>query len=148
MTTLSYEMVLPVQRDKVWWAWTTEEGLAAWLCQRAEVQPFVGGQFELFLDEDGHHQREPELRCQVLSIDHPRLLQLSWHGPGDAEAEVGPTEVKVELFPALDGTRLAITHACSDQLAGCEDSRQLIERMWIDSLERLQEVVQSSTQRT
>jgi uncharacterized protein YndB with AHSA1/START domain len=148
MRDLSYQLVLPAQRERVWWAWTTEEGLAGWLCQRAEVEPFVGGQYELHLDVGDPGPREPELRCQVLSIDHPRLLHLLWRGPDEIEPEAGATEVRVRLFPTLDGTRLEITHACTEPDPGWEEARAALERMWIDSLERLQVVVQSSTQRT
>ena len=148
MRALNYELVLPAQRERVWWALTTEEGLAGWLCQRAEVEPFVGGRYELFLDDPIGERREPELRCQVLSIDHPRLLQLSWHGPELRDQEASETEVRVQLFPTLDGTRLEITHACRAQEYGWDDTRASLERLWIDSLERLQVAVQSSTQRT
>lgn len=145
MRELSYELVLPAQRERVWWAWTTEEGLAGWLCRRAEVEPFVGGQYELHFDEQDPGRREPELRCQVLSIDHPRLLHLLWRGPDEGDLEAGATEVRVRLFPALDGTRLEITHACGEQDAGWDETRTALERLWINSLERLQVVVQQAS---
>lgn len=145
MRPLSYELELPARRERVWWAWTTEEGLAGWLCRHAEVEPFVGGRYELFLDERLGAHREPELRCQVLSIDHPRLLQLLWRGPDESDLEAGETEVRVRLFPTLDGTRLEITHSCCEQTDGWEDTRAALERLWIDSLERLQVVVQRAS---
>ena len=148
MRALNYQLELPAQRDRVWWALTTEEGLANWLCQRAEVQPFVGGRYELFLEERSDQSCEPELRCQVLSIDHPRLLQLAWHGPEAGALETSVSEVRVQLFPTLGGTRLEITHACTDPCYTWDDIRASLERMWIDSLERLQVAVQSATQRT
>jgi uncharacterized protein YndB with AHSA1/START domain len=149
MSALSYEMVLPADRDRVWWALTTEEGLAGWLCCRAEIEPFVGGQYELYFEDDvGGLRREPEVRGQVLSIDHPRLLQLAWSGPGEAEVAAERTELRVRLYPTLEGTRLEILHAGSEQSHRWDDARASLERLWIDSLERLQLAVQSSTQRT
>jgi uncharacterized protein YndB with AHSA1/START domain len=135
-------MELPARRDRVWWALTTEEGLSCWLCRRAEVQPYVGGSYELFLEEPAEQRLEPELRCQVLSIDHPRLLQLAWQGPEASAFETSFSEVRVQLFPTLDGTRLEITHDCTDPCYSWDEIRLSLERLWIDSLERLQLAVQ------
>jgi len=145
MRALSYRLELPAQRDRVWWALTTGEGLACWLCRRAEVEPYVGGRFELFLEERAEPLIEPELRCQVLSIDHPRLLQLAWHGPEAGPFESSESEVRVQLFPTLSGTRLEITHACTDPCYTWDEIRLSLERMWIDSLERLQVAVQQTS---
>ena len=88
MQPLFYTMDIATPRDRLWEAWTTPEGLSSWLCLRADVEPAVGGRFELFWNPDASRpESDSTLGCRVLSIDRPRLLQFTWRG-SDEVAEV------------------------------------------------------------
>jgi uncharacterized protein YndB with AHSA1/START domain len=125
---IHYVMDLAAPRDRVWQAWTTSEGLAAWLCREATVEPAVGGRVLLSWDTGA-------VSCRVLSIDRPRLLLLGW--PSDS----GLAEVCLQLRPTLDGTRLELT------LSGLESgaAHELADRTWQHGLERLRAVVRSAS---
>jgi len=143
MEPLRFTIDLPAGRDPVWEAFTTADGLAAWLCLRARVEPEVGGAYELFWDPDeSHPERDSTLGCTVLSIDQPRLLEFTWRG-AEAVADVmnvpgaAQTQVKVELRPTLDGTRLELTHSGWGEGPGWERARTWFERAWGGALQAL-----------
>ncbi len=147
MQPLTYTMDLPVPRDRVWNAWTTSAGLASWLCLRAEVEPVVGGRYELFWNPDATRpESDSTLGCRVLSVDRPRLLRFTWRG-ADEVADVmnvpgAPvTEVEVRLLPTPDGTRLEISHAGWGDGPGWERARAWFDRAWSGALEQLRTVL-------
>jgi len=127
---------LPVARDQVWEAFATAAGLASWLCLRARVEPEIGGAYELFWDPDeSHPERDSTLGCTILSIDEPRLLEFTWRG-SEAVADVMnapgvlPTQVRVELRPTLEGTRVEVVHSGWGEGPGWERARAWFENAW------------------
>lgn len=141
MEPLRFERELAAPRDVVWKAVATGDGVTRWLCPRAHVEPVVGGAYELFWNPD-RPESDSTLGCRVISLSYPRLLQVTWRG-SDAVADVmnGPdaprTEVKVELSPTLDGTRLVLVHSGWGSGAGWERARAWFEAAWRSALERL-----------
>lgn len=143
MEPLRFALDLPAPRDRVWACLTTADGLAAWLCLRARVEPRVGGPCELFWDPDeSRPERDSTLGCTFLSVDRPRLLEFTWRG-SEAVADVmnvpgaPQTQVKVELRPTLDGTRLEVTHSGWGDGPGWERARAWFERAWGGALQAL-----------
>ena len=143
MEPLHFTIDLPASRDRVWEAFTTPAGLSSWLCLRARVEPEIGGPCELFWDPDeSHPERDSTLGCTFLSVVEPRLLELTWRG-SEAVADVMnvpgalQTQVKVELRPTLDGTRLELTHSGWGDGPGWERARAWFERAWGGALQAL-----------
>jgi uncharacterized protein YndB with AHSA1/START domain len=135
MEPLSYEMDLTAARDWVWQVLTTPDGIYRWLGHRAIVEPVIGGPFELFLTEDITETTQAvALIGQVYSIDKPRLLHL---GSGDPQ---NPHEVKIELFPTPQGTRLKVTHLGFGDSPADAQTRQRFNRAWMNALEKLRVV--------
>jgi uncharacterized protein YndB with AHSA1/START domain len=130
-------------RDRVWDMWTTPPGLTSWLCERAKVEPFAGGAYELYWNPDQSQPLSNSTNgCRVLSIDRPRLLVVSWRG-SDAVARVmdapgaPTTQVEVRLFPTLDGTRLELRHMGWGRGPEWTRARQWFELAWSNAFERL-----------
>jgi len=144
-------MDLAETRDRIWEMWTTPEGLTSWLCLRAHVEPWVGGAYELFWNPDETRPlSDSTVGCRVLSIDPPRLLEVSWRG-ADAVARVmdargaPTTQVTVRLYPTLTGTRLELLHAGWGEGAEWARARAWFERVWAGAFELLRPVVRSAT---
>lgn len=147
MQPLAYEVDLAKSRDEVWALLTTEAGLTSWLCLRANVEPAVGGAFELFWSPDpAQPGSDSTLGCRVLSIDPPRLLEFSWRG-ADAVADVmnvdgAPvTQVRAELRPHPGGTRLLLTHSGWGDGPEWARARDWFDAAWTGALERLHAVL-------
>lgn len=91
----SVEYPHPVPR--VWRALTDPDAMAVWL-MRNDFKPVIGHRFQFRTDPapgfDGI------VDCEVLEIDEPRLLRISWRG--------GPVDATVtwQLSPTPNGTRL------------------------------------------
>jgi len=120
-------MDLPATRDQIWQLLTTADGLYEWLGHRAIVDPVIGGPFELFLTEDiTESTGAVAVIGQVYAIDEPRLLHLGSADPKSAY------EVKIELTPTLDGTRLRVTHLGFDNARATVQSRRRINRAWMN----------------
>jgi uncharacterized protein YndB with AHSA1/START domain len=91
----------PVQR--VWQALTDPDLLARWLMPN-DFKPVVGHQFTFRTEPVPQHGFDGIVHCQVLALDPPQLLRISWRG-GTLD-----TTVTWRLVPEGTGTRLLITH--------------------------------------
>jgi uncharacterized protein YndB with AHSA1/START domain len=137
---LIYEMDVERPRDGVWDAWTTPEGVRSFLCARAVVDPVVGGRYVMWGDLDGEDAgSEPAMVLRVLSIDRPRLLQLGCEEAagiaGERTAAVRRSQVRIILYPTLDGTRLELTHSGFQGSADSMWVRSRFDRFWWGALE-------------
>jgi uncharacterized protein YndB with AHSA1/START domain len=102
------EAVYPHSPERVWRALVDPDELAAWLMPNT-FAPEVGRTFELETGEE-----LGTIRGEVLEIDEPRLLRCRWSGV------FGDTEVRFELFPESEGTRLRVRHDGWDDPAVAE----------------------------
>ena len=91
----------PVQR--VWQALTDPDLLARWLMPN-DFKPVVGHQFTFRTEPVPQHGFDGIVYCQVLALDPPQLLRISWRG-GTLD-----TTVTWHLVPEGTGTRFLITH--------------------------------------
>jgi uncharacterized protein YndB with AHSA1/START domain len=142
--TIRIVVDLPVERDRVWAAWTSSKALGAWLCDSAHVVPLIGGSFDLFWKPRGPEpERGGSSLGQVLFVNRPRLLtftslcQPEAAGGERRGAGSGETTVAVELYPTLVGTRLELAHEGWPDAPGDDDVRRWIERRWVEAFERL-----------
>jgi uncharacterized protein YndB with AHSA1/START domain len=85
---------------EVWWAWTTDAGLRAWLLHDARVELRVGGAYEwYFLDDAAPGSRGSE-GCQVVGYQAPTMLTFTWNAPPHLpHARAQRTVVLLRLHP-------------------------------------------------
>jgi uncharacterized protein YndB with AHSA1/START domain len=103
MAAIEVDQFLSRPPDRVWQALTDPELLARWLMPN-DFRPAVGHQFTFRTEAVPEHGFDGIVHCQVLDLDPPRLLRLSWRG-GRLD-----TVVSWRLVPEGAGTRLLITH--------------------------------------
>jgi uncharacterized protein YndB with AHSA1/START domain len=94
---------------EVWRAWTTKEGLEAFLCEQATVELRPGGSYEvLFAVEAPEGQRGSE-GCQVVDIIPEKRLTFTWNSPPSLpEVRNQRTNVIVELTASEDGLQTSV----------------------------------------
>jgi len=129
--TLRYERWFPRPIETVWAALTQPERLADWLGP-CEVEPRVGGRFNVFVDGDGRMR----VTGRVLAWEPPGLLSFTWRW-----ADAPESVVRWELHSqGPQATRLIFTHE------GLVKPRiNLVLPGWHVYLERLGEVMRGST---
>lgn len=110
--SLVSSVIVPAPREKVWEAWTTNEGLKGFFCQFPNVDLRIGGPFEiLFSMEVPEGQRGSE-GCKILSYKPGEMLSFSWNAPPKfTHARGHHVWVVLELEPVGAGaTRVTLTH--------------------------------------
>lgn len=88
--------------DRVWHALTDPEAIGEWL-MKTDFEPVVGHEFTL--ETEPGPGFDGIVRCTVLRVEEPSLLEYSWKG--------GPldTVIRFELTPTAKGTRLRVVHS-------------------------------------
>jgi uncharacterized protein YndB with AHSA1/START domain len=129
MTELLIERTIPAPPQRVWTAFTTAEGLSAWLWPgswqaTAEVDLRVGGRFRIASSEKGI-----AVVGEFVSIEEPGRLVQTWQWEGDPEE----TLVTYTFEPSGEGTALTILH---ERFDSAEDRDSHVQG-WNDCLDRL-----------
>jgi uncharacterized protein YndB with AHSA1/START domain len=114
--------------DDVWELIATRDGLASWLMPN-DFEPVLGHRFT-FTDRPRRPFYDGIVGCEVLVIEPPRLLEISWTG--------GPVDTRVTfrlVAESDDRTRLELTHAGFRGLKGAA-VRAILDLGWRDLLRR------------
>jgi uncharacterized protein YndB with AHSA1/START domain len=122
--TLTFEKPVKAGAGEVYRAFTIAQGLRAWLCDAAEVDPRKGGRFYLWWD-DGNYTAGT-----ITDLARDESLAFTWRGPTDN----APSQVRVTLTPHDGGTLIKVEH---DGLSSDEDVAEM-RKGWESALENLQ----------
>ncbi len=114
-----------------------KEKLQNWLAPSVEVDPVVGGKYELFWVPE-----EPEydstIGCTITAIDQEKLLAFEWKGPkqySDFMNHADPlTHVTVAFYPVKTGeepeTEIHLVHTGWRDTPDWEEARQWFQKAW------------------
>ena len=125
----------PLEREKVWRAWTDPQALSAWFgpgephsVTLAELDVRPGGAYRIrFRTPDGE---EHEVGGRYEEVEAPRRLVFSWAWHSTPERV---SRVSIELRPVPDGTELDFLHDRFFDHA----ARDNHERGWTGTLAKL-----------
>lgn len=118
------------------------ERVAAWLAAEADIEPRVGGKFELFWDP-GDRAHNGTMGCKVTAAVPGQLLAFEWKGPREFEAFMNAadplTHVVVAFTPSLrgEGTDVHLVHTGWRGTPEWEEARHWFERAWSMALREL-----------
>ena len=132
---------------------TVSELAELWLAPSAEIEPQVGGKYELFWDLENREENST-IGCQVTAIEEDRFLSFEWKGPPQYSHfmnEADPlTHVVVFFYPGADdlsaSTEVHLIHSGWGSSAEWEEARQWFERAWRLAFEELERQVNSIEQ--
>lgn len=94
--------VLPISVDDAYAAWVSSDTVVS-PAKRMNVQPYVGGHFQLFFNETADSAAIEGLFLEVVQNER---LRYSWQWDKDGEV----TEVTVTFEPTDNGTIIAVVH--------------------------------------
>ena len=123
---------------------TENEHLEKWLTNEADVEPRVGGKYELFW-VPGDMENNNTLGCKVLALDPGKLISFEWKGPPQYRFmnEVIPlTHVVVTFIPCEEGTEIHLIHTGWRDTPEWEEARQWFDKAWMLAFSDLQEYTQ------
>jgi uncharacterized protein YndB with AHSA1/START domain len=124
---------------------TVDEQLETWLTAAAEVEPAVGGRYELFWEPE-HRERNSTLGCRITALEPDTLLAFEWRSPQQfshfANDAAPLTHVVVLFAPRAAGTEVHLIHSGWRSTPEWEEARQWQEQAWTVALARLEQQAQ------
>jgi len=67
--------------EKVWKAWTTNEGATRFFAPKARIELTIGGRYELYFDLRAPKGSQGGEGCRVLSFLPMEMLSFEWNAP-------------------------------------------------------------------
>ncbi len=126
---------------------TVNERLEKWLTGTADVEPVVGGKYELFWNPTDR-ENDSTIGCKVLALTKNKLICFEWKGPKHFKHfmnNVRPlTNVAVYFAPNPEGTEVHLLHTGWRDTDEWEEAREWFVRAWNMSLNQLQKCVEKS----
>ena len=129
---------------------TNNKHLQSWLCVLANVEPIVGGKYELFWNPEDK-ENDSTHGCKITAIEPGKFLSFEWRGPKQYKHFMNNadplTHVVVFFIPqAQENTRVSCTevhviHSGWRNSQEWESARQWFERVWSMVLEELKKHV-------
>jgi len=74
------DLKLNVSSEESWKFWASSESLENWLTTKANIEPNVGGAYELFWDPSNLKDNST-LGCKITAFEPGKRLAFQWRGP-------------------------------------------------------------------
>jgi uncharacterized protein YndB with AHSA1/START domain len=120
---------------------TRTDLLTAWLTAAAEVEPRVGGKYELFW-EPSDRESNSTVGCRITALQADELLAFQWRSPRQFKAFANGadplTHVVVVFIREGTGTRIHLVHSGWRSSPEWEEARTWQERAWSGAFKELE----------
>lgn len=132
--------------EKVWKAWTTDDGVVTFFAPKARIELTVGGSYELYFDLEAPKGSKGGEGCRVLSFLPTEMLSFEWNAPPEfpnvrKEQMQKHTWVVVQFYPVgRNQTKVRLTHLGWKEGEEWEKVFQYFMRAWDIVLGRLEHV--------
>lgn len=117
--------------------------LVSWLSRTADVEPRVGGKYELFWQPDDP-ENNSTIGCRITAFASGQLLAFQWRSPKQFKSFANTadplTHVVVTFVPEGMGTRVHLIHSGWSSTPEWEEARAWQERAWTVAFEELKRV--------
>jgi uncharacterized protein YndB with AHSA1/START domain len=130
---------------------TVNDKLESWLPEKAEVEPKVGGKYELFWDPQ-NREINSTLGCKITSIQKDTFLSFEWRGPEMFQSFMNfcdpLTHVVVVFTPVLDNpkkSQVYLFHSGWRENSDWEEARNYFQKAWTGALTSLKEKLSSTS---
>jgi len=145
---IHHSVLLRCDTHQAFEMFTVNELLQSWLTTLAEVEPLVGGKYELFWDPV-NKESNSTIGCKVTAIEPGKFLSFEWKGPEQFQHFMNNadplTHVVVFFVPCADGsstrTEVHVIHSGWGSSAEWEEARQWFERAWSNAFAELRKQV-------
>lgn len=114
--------------------------LMKWLCAVAEVEPKVGGKYELFWNPNDR-ENDSTIGCKILAIERGKFLTFEWRGPRQFKHFMNTarplTCVTVTFIPQQKGSEIHLIHTGWRPTAEWDEARQWFVTAWSSAFKEL-----------
>jgi len=145
MDEIIYQLIsLKCDPQKAFEMFTVNKHLGNWLTQDADVEPKVGGKYELFWNPQDK-ENDSTIGCKIVALLPNKLLSFEWKGPRQFKHfmnNVRPlTNVTVFFVSHSEGTEIHLLHTGWRDSAEWEEARQWFDNAWAKALSELQNYI-------
>jgi len=130
---------------------TVNEKLESWLPEKAEVEPKVGGKYELFWDPQ-NRDINSTIGCKITSIEKDKFLTFEWKGPEMFQYIMNfcdpLTHIVVVFTPTSNDpkkTLVYLFHSGWRDDPDWQEARNYFEKAWLGALTGLKEKLSSNS---
>ena len=141
---IQIEMELNCNVSQAFEFFTVNEKLESWLPEKAEVEPEIGGKYELFWNPQ-NREINSTIGCKITSIAKDKFLSFEWKGPEMFQSFMNfcdPLTHVVVVFspnPDLNKTTVYFFHSGWRDDPEWQKARDYFEKAWSGALTELQE---------
>lgn len=125
---------------KAFQMFTVNKHLEKWLTQVADVEPKVGGKYELFWNPEDR-ENDSTIGCKILALQPNKFLSFEWKGPKQFKHfmnEAKPlTNVVIFFISSQQGTEVHFLHSGWGNTPEWEEARQWFDKTWKTTLTEL-----------
>jgi uncharacterized protein YndB with AHSA1/START domain len=110
--SIDKEIVVAASLDDAWAAWTTREGITSFFAPDAQVDPRVGGAFQIYFNPLGAPGSKGADDMRFMALQPKKMLSFDWNAPPHLPAARAQRTFVVVRFAPLDGkqTRVSLHH--------------------------------------
>lgn len=123
---------------------TDNQLLESWLSTVAEVEPVVGGKYELFWDHDDR-ENNSTIGCKVTAVEENGFIAFEWKSPKQfkhfANNADPLTHVVVVFTPNKNGVEVRLLHTGWRNSAEWDEARVWQERAWNIAFDNLKQQI-------
>ena len=133
---------------KVWEAWTDTGIITRWFSPHANIQPELGGGYELFFDPEDHSHMST-IGCVITKIEAPSSLHFQWKGPDQFDDIMNhpepQTRVEVSFSEEAGKTGVTVRHLGWKKSGKWGEAREWHVKAWKGVLEGLDAYMSGSS---
>ena len=122
---------------------TVNELLQSWLMAVADVEPKVGGRYELFW-EPADRENNSTIGCRITALAPAQFIAFQWRSPKQFKSFANTadplTHVVISFAPEGAGTRVHLVHSGWRSTPEWEEARLWQERAWTGAFKNLEGV--------
>ncbi len=122
---------------------TVNELLENWLTEKAEIEPEVGGKYELFWEPD-NREINSTIGCKITGIEQDNFVSFEWKGPVEFQSFMNSadplTHVIVFFSPNSNDpnkTTIHLFHTGWRKDREWQQARNYFEKAWSQTLQEL-----------
>lgn len=150
---LHHSVTLHCAAEQAFRMFTVNERLQSWLTVIADVEPIVGGKYELFWNPE-EKAHDSTIGCKITAVELGKFLAFEWKGPKQYEYFMNKadplTHVVVFFLPCSGGdsqtpcTEVHLIHSGWRSSEEWEEARLWFKKAWDVAFENLVNEVNKS----
>jgi uncharacterized protein YndB with AHSA1/START domain len=134
------QVVVNATLDQAWQAWTTREGIVAFMAPDAKIEPRVGGAFQIYFDPLAAAGEKGADDMRFMALQPKKMLSFDWNAPPSLpEARAQRSFVVVRFEPVGERqTQVTLHHTGWGSGGEWDQAYTYFDRAWGSVLANLQ----------